>query len=548
MSSEKQIGFTLFTNASILTMDRNRVRAASMLCFGDRIVQLFDESNPDLTLPGPVRRVNLNGATITPGMNDSHIHFIDWGYSLNRLNLEACRSAEDVANAVEKYAATNPELDAIVGNGWAHNTWPGGKLPDSTTLLDSVAGDKPVVLYSKCLHLAWLNKVALERAGISNESPDPQGGVIDRNAEGQLTGILKENATDAAHSLIPERTEYTQREALQCATAEAHRYGITAIHSVESMQDFATYQEMNYRNDLEVKVLFYAPVANLDALCAAGIQGQPQSGRLTLAGVKLFTDGSLGGRTAWMLEPYENEPDNTGVPLYAQDDLDATVMKATQAGLACAIHAIGDAAIRSTLDAYEKARRWEIENRVARNWMQNRIEHFQTPHTEDIARAARLKIHAMMQPVHLFGDWQAADQFLGDRARNTYALRSAQQANVSVAFGSDAPVETVDVAASLHAAVCRQDRDHQPEGGWYPDEKIDLLTALEAHTLAGARIAGDAHQRGVLKSGAVVDLAIWHQNLEELPDHELLGATVAATYLDGECVYGDDWLDEHTSS
>lgn len=543
--------WTLLENAEIITLDPSHPSAHSLLMAGNRIVALFDEPHPGLTLPaGTVRCYNLRGRTVVPGFTDSHMHLLEWGIALGRAELSAARSAPEVVALATAHVRQNPVAPGgwIVGQGWAFNQWHDPTLPTSTAMLDEAFPDNPVILYSKCLHLAWANAAALRAAAIDADTPAPPGGEIARDPQTRRpTGILKEDAIYLVDRIIPPLDDAARRKALERAIATAHAFGIVAVHNMEPVETFRILQQANTENALRLRVTFYLPGAVLDDAVRAGIRARLGDERLRVAGVKLFVDGSLGGRTAWMFEPLENEPDNVGIPILHGRELRGVVGKANANGLSCAIHAIGDRAVADALGAYEEA--WNaLAGSPVRDGLRNRIEHFQTIRPEELAVLGRVPVAACMQSSHLFFDWEAADRWLGKRARWTYPLRSLREAGALLALGSDAPVTDVNVLQGMYAAAHRRDLDGRPAGGWYPEECITRAEALEAYCLAGPRISRDEGDRGALSPGKRADLAVLDVNPLTASAEALRDGRALATLFDGQWVHGADWAAEGTGS
>lgn len=540
--------FTLYANGAILTMDPARPRAGSLLAFADRVVALFDEPSPDLTLPGGLRRVDLRGRCLLPAFTDSHIHLLNWGLSLDELDLSRARSLDDLLALVATAHAALPEGRAIRGAGWSADDWPGGPPASPRREFERVAPGRAVSLGSRCHHVAWASGRALELAGLLDPNAPPvEGGEVVRDARGEPTGVLKENALWRLYAALPEPTEEENERALDLALSRVHRCGVAAIHSVETLAAYELYQRRAREGRLPLRVLFYLPGAEMDRALALkigeGERGAAPLGRLKIGGAKFFSDGALGGRTAWMSAPYMGEPTNFGIATMTRDEANDIVARATEAGLGLAIHAIGDAAISMLLDAFELGRALEAKRSRHRPPTTYRVEHLQTIAPEDIARCARLGVWGMMQPVHLLGDWKLAERNLGpERAGRAHVLRSLLDGGVRLAFGSDAPIEVPDVPLSLHAAVNRRDLDEKPAGGWRPEQRIRVEEALRAHTLAGAEVAGDAARRGWLGPGVAADFAILDRDPTAIPSDELRHLNVEGTTLDGEFVFASEAL------
>lgn len=539
--------FKLFLRARVRTMDPRRPRGQSLLTFADRVVAVFDEPDPDLTLPGAVERFDLGGRCLMPAFSDTHAHPLYWGLALGQLRLEEARSAPDVAQMVAEAARKTPPGRPILGAGWSANDWPADAPAPSAKMLDDAAPDHPVLLDSRCRHIAWANRAALALASVTRDTPDPAGGEIVRDATGEPSGLLRETAVDLLKDALPKPNLMERREALARAAAEASRNGVVSIHALsirpeEALDEFGLLLDESREGRWPLRLLYYLPGERLDDIAALRLGATDPAGRVAIGGVKFFADGSLGGRTAWMRDPYIGEPENRGIPRLEPQELEEAVHRATDAGLGLAVHAIGDAAISMVLDAYEKGRAREAETRPGRRPVTYRIEHLQTVQREDIARCARLGVWAPMQPAHLLGDWKAADRFLGpDRAAMTFALRSILDVGVRVTFGSDAPIETASIPLALRAAVDRRGPGG-PAQSWHPEQRIALEEALRAYTTSPAELAGDAHQRGMLRPGMAADLVILDRDPATLAPEELSDLRVEATFREGECLFGEEFL------
>ncbi len=538
----------LLGNAHVITLDDRSPAAGSVLVGDHRIQAVFDSPRPDLTLStARVRRLDLQGRTVLPAFTDSHIHLMEWGITLGQANLEHARSPEEVARDLAAFHKDKPVRPGewVVGRGWSHNQWPNPIVPASTELLDGLFPDNPVILHSMCGHLAWANTAALRVAGITaNTEESFPGGEITKNPEtGEPTGILKEEAISIVDKARGIPSVAARREALQRAIREAHANGIVAVHAVEPLETFQLMEQARLEDQLDLRVAFYLPVAAIDDVVSAGIRSFLGDDRLKIGGLKLFTDGSLGGRTAWMLEPYLEDPPHTGIPILHGAELHSVVLRANRNGLSCAIHAIGDRAVRETLEAYAVA--WkELEGSSVRPFLRNRIEHFQTVHPDDLRYLRDMPVAACMQPVHLFADWRAADRFFGpERARWTYPCRTLSESGACLALGSDAPVATVSVPTGIYSAVWRRDLEGQPEGGWVPEERISMLDALKAYCSAAPAIVLEENRRGRIEPGLLADLVVLDTDPLTATPEAMLNTQIVATLFDGRWVFGGEAIE-----
>jgi predicted amidohydrolase YtcJ len=443
-------------------------------------------------VPGGVPRFELPDALVTPGFVDGHTHFAMWALNRRRVQLGGLRSR---AEAVRRVASASPVQGWILGQGWDANGWV--ESPDRGAL-DAVT-HVPVYLDSLDVHAAWLNTRALRQCGISAHTRDPFGGRIVRDAAGEPTGVLLERAVELALPHLPSPPAREVVEAMREAQAEAHRFGVTGIHDVEGDLAREGFQALEAADELRLRVLFSPPVEQLPRLLAAGRRSGAGSEWLTMGGVKLFLDGSLGSRTAWMLEPYEGVRDR-GMPITDADLAGQAMGLAAEGGIAVAAHAIGDAAVRRALDLMERLPRVAIPHR---------IEHLQCIHPADLDRAGRAGIVSSMQPAHLLTDIPLVDRHWGARGRGAYAFRSLLAAGNALVFGSDVPVASIDPREGVYAALERKGVDGAPAAGWRPEERLGFEQVVQAYTTAAARAGGVAKRRGALAPGRDADLVAW---------------------------------------
>jgi predicted amidohydrolase YtcJ len=441
--------------------------------------------------PAGTPRFELPDAVVTPGLVDAHTHFAAWALGRRRVNLGG---AKDRDAAVRLVAVAVPEQGWVLGQGWNANDW--RDAPDRESLDRAQA--VPVFLESHDLHAAWLNTPALAAAGIGRATPDPFGGRIVRDAAGEPTGVLQERAVDLARPALPVPEGNLLRTALLEGQAEAHRLGLTGIHNVEGEDVRQVFRQLEAEDLLRLRVLFHPPVAALPSLLATGFRSGDGSPWLTNGGIKLFLDGSLGTRTAWMLEPYEGTQDR-GLPISTLEAAGDAVRAAAAGGIAAVVHAIGDAAVRRALD---------LLTDLPPAALPHRIEHLQCVHPSDLERAARAGVVASMQPGHLLTDIPLVERHWGARGAGAYAFATLGARGTTLAFGSDAPVASLDPRDGLFAAMVRESADGAT-GGWRLDERLTFAEALAGYTSGSAAAGGVAHRRGALAAGFDADLVAW---------------------------------------
>jgi len=518
-------------NATIHTMDPRRPNEEALAISGDRVVAAGALNELDALRTPDTKDVDLAQATVLPGLIDAHLHFVSYSLRLARVDLHEVPTLEEALRRVAERAAVTEPGTWIRGGGWNCNLWGDGAFPHRHDL-DRVAPDHPVVLSSKDGHSVWANSRALERAGVTRDTSDPFGGQIRRDASGQPTGILQENAERLVYDVLPQPSLSEVRAACRQGFANAHRMGLTGIHDCEGDQALAAFQELHKRGELGLRTLMHIPSANLDAAISMGVRDGLGDPWLRLSGIKAFSDGALGSRSAWMIEPYEDDPANTGIPTTTPEALVELVSKANAAGLSVAIHAIGDAANRAVLDAIAVVRT------RGQSPLRNRIEHVQLLHPDDLPRLAQLDVIASMQPIHATGDMHIADKHWGSRAATGYAWRSLLEAGTHLAFGSDAPVEPISPLLGIHAAVTRRRTDGTPgPEGWYPEQRLTVHQAVHAYTLGAAYASGEEALKGSLAPGKLADLVVLDRDIFQIDPARIYETEVVATMIGGRFVY-----------
>lgn len=471
----------------------------------------------------------LGGGVATPGITDAHVHPTAWALARRRVDLHGVRTLEEVARRVA--AAERGPGGWVLGQGWNRHLLDG--VPERD-LLDRVMPDRPVLLESNDIHAAWLNTDALRRCGISRDTPDPDGGAIVRDGAGEPTGIVLESARVMALSHVPATGQAETASALLAAQAELHRLGVTGIHSVER-SGLGDLRLLEDSGGLRLRVLQHVLLEDLDPAVEAGLRSggrAPGCGPLaTVGGVKMFLDGALGSCTAWLREPYEGDPANHGIGTLDPRTFEAAVRSAAAAGLSSTVHAIGDAAVELALEVLEAV--------PAPGAVPHRIEHLQLCPPELWERAANSGVVASMQPVHLLTDIPAAERHWGhDRARGAYAFAPLLRGGMTLAFGSDAPVETPDPRPGLYAAVRRVTWSGPWRGGeWFPEHALSSAEALSAYTEGPAAAAGEPWRLGRLAPGYAADLTVWDRDPLTVPAEELLEMRCTATMVDGRMVF-----------
>jgi predicted amidohydrolase YtcJ len=418
----------------------------------------------------------------------------------------------------------------VLREGARGEGWP------SAADLDKIAPNNPVYLTAKSLHAAWANSAALKRAGLVSSSPDPANGQLQRNAGGQLTGILLETAMELVGKVIPEPSVEAVAEAIEQAQPILWRMGLTGVHDFDRRNCFMALQQLHSNSRLKLRVTKSIPLDDLEHAVELGLRSGFGDEWLRIGSVKAFMDGALGPRTAAMFQPYLNEPENRGILNMDAEELFEAGRVAVEVGLSMAVHAIGDRANHEVLDAYEQLRRFERDRSLPP--LRHRIEHVQVIHPDDAGRLADLGIIASMQPTHATSDMRMADQYWGERAALSYAWGTQLQSGAQLAFGSDAPVESPNPFLGLHAAVTRQRADGSPGiDGWYPEQRLSMQQAIQGYTSGAAYAAGLEDCLGKLAPGYLADLIVLAQDPFVISPADLLEMESSATMVGGEWVW-----------
>ena len=488
--------------------------------------------------------VDLRGRLVVPGLTDSHVHFIQGGFQLLGVDLKDAHSEAELVRRIADKANTLPPGTWMQGGNWDEEAWPSEKLPDRW-LIDPVTPHTPVFISRYDGHAGLANSLALELAGVTKDTRDPVGGVIVRDPKsGEPTGILKDGAQDLVAKVIPRPTEREMEEALRTALKEAARVGLTSVHDITVDTDswngsFTGEIQLLRRAELEgwltCRLYAITPIAQWEKLAEAGISHDMGSDFLKLGAVKAFADGSLGSRTGWMFEPYDDEPGNVGLPMplmIPPAKMEGLARGADKAGIQVCTHAIGDRAVSTILDIYERA---GGDHPAAHRF---RVEHAQHVRREDFARFGKLGVVASMQPYHAIDDGRWAEKRIGhERARTSYAWRAMLDAGAVLAFGSDWPVAPLDPLSGIAAAVTRATLDGRNPGGWFPEQRLTVEEALRAYTQGSAYAAFEEKDKGTISPGKFADLDVLSEDLFQIPPERIKDARVEITIVGGRVVY-----------
>ena len=533
-SDSNQSTTTVFTNVNGYSFDNTRelekfttlvIDSGKVMAIGDdRLVENFSDA---IIIDG-------QGKTLIPGITDAHGHVSSLGYTLLQIDLRDTSSARQAAKQIADYAQKNPYLNWIRGRGWNQVLWPGQQFP-SAKILDELVSDRPIWLERIDGHAGWANTKALTLAGINANTISPPGGEILRDAEGQPTGILIDNAMNIINQVLPLPSAEELAAALDAATTHLLSLGITSTHDAGvSANENRFYTDLAQQKKLAVRL--YGMISSTDPELGSILASGPtvdDNDLYSVKSVKVYTDGALGSRGAAMLEPYQDRPDHSGLLLTSQQQLRSIFNAAIKANFQVAIHAIGDKGNQIGLDevAYAYAT-------IGGQNLRHRMEHAQIVALADIPRFKALNVIPSMQPTHATSDMNMAEDRIGaERLKGAYAWRSFLDQGSRLVSGSDYPIELANPFHGIHAAVTRQDKGNQPENGWIPEQAITIEEAMRSFTIDAAWAAHQENVLGGLSPGKWADFILIDQDLFTIPSQDLWKTEVLQTWLAGKQVY-----------
>jgi predicted amidohydrolase YtcJ len=525
----------IVTNARIYTVDQNRPVVEAIAIRGGKVLAV-GPARLIASLKGPgTRMLDLNGRTVIPGMIDAHVHLAGLGEALRNVDLVGTSSYEEIISRVVARAREAPAGAWILGRGWDQNDWADTRFPTHDALTKAVPNN-PVVLGRIDGHAIFANAAAMKAAGISAATKDPSGGRLERDPSGSPTGVFVDNAMDLIERVIPAMSKDELRNSVLAAIKETNRWGLTSVQDagvptpiIDVYEELAKEGKYDLRN--------YVMVANNDSAIAHYLRRGPQSGlydgRLWIRAIKIVADGALGSRGAALLEPYADDPKNSGLTTVPPGRVKKVAELALKGGFQVNVHAIGDRANRTVLDEFEAA----LEDLPVADH-RFRIEHAQIIHPDDLPRFAELGVIPSMQASHQTSDmYWAANRLGSTRVLGAYAWRTLLSSGVVIANGSDFPVEQVNPLISFHSAVSRQDARNWPAGGWYPEQRMTREEALKAMTIWAAYASFMEKDVGSLEPGKYADFVVLDQDIMQVPPELILKTQVLSTWIGGRQVY-----------
>jgi predicted amidohydrolase YtcJ len=525
----------IFHGGTIYTLADGTPRVESVVVDGGRIVFAGDLAGARRYAGENTQWIDLEGHTMIPGLTDAHAHLRGLGRYLAQLQLENATSASAVREMVRQAQEGTPPGRWIQGRGWDQNDWEPKEYPTWRDLAGTEAN--PVYLRRVDGHAAWVNKAALERCGVTRDTLDPAGGRILRDERGDPTGVLIDNAVDLVFDQIPEPSAREVDDWMEAAIRHCNERGLTGFHDAGiKKEDLESFGRLYDRGELTLRVYCMLSTEDKDlAFTEEQVRAGPRSlagGMVTVRAIKMYADGALGSRGAALLEPYSDDPGNTGLLVDPVVQLKRLSRLAVEHGFQACTHAIGDRGNRVILDVYEKALEGAGGDR------RFRVEHAQVVSPEDIPRFRQLGVIPSMQPTHCTSDMYWAEERLGpERIKGAYAWRSFLDDANRLPLGSDAPVESVDPLWGLYAAVTRRDHSGWPEGGWYPGQRMTIEEAVAGYTIDAAYAAFAENDAGTIEAGKLADFTVLDRDVFEIPPAEILNTRVVQTVLAGQVVF-----------
>lgn len=526
-------------NGTIVTLDPQRPRAAALAISGGRIVAVGTDTDILPLATRLTKTENLNGKTVIPGLVDAHMHWEMTSNALSDVDVFEVPAKQIAADRVAQRAADTPTGLWIFGHGWTQDFWQDRAFPTAADL-DQAAPTHPVCLRAKSGHAIWVNSLALQICGIDAQTPDPDGGQIVRDSAGRPTGVLFENAMSLITQHISPPTPDQLAARMKNAQTLALASGLTGFHDFDTINCLRALQILRERGELSLRVVKNINKEWIHHALGLGLRWGFGDDWIRIGAQKIFADGALGPRTAFMIAAYEGEPDNFGIATIDKEEMAELVSAASAAGLPSTIHAIGDRAVHDVLDVLEAVRKQEAQRGEARSARRHRIEHVQLIHPDDVHRLAQLDIIASMQPLHATSDYQMADRYWGKRSKWSYNARLQIDHGVKVAFGSDSPIEPFAPLKGIHAAVTRRRADGSPGvSGWYPEARLTVDEALRGFTIGCAYAAGAENRLGKLAQGFLADLVVLDHDLYHIAPDDILNVQIVATMVDGVWRHGE---------
>ena len=526
----------VFINGKIYTVNVKQPYAEAVVIEKNKIKFVGSTSEARKYIDFQTEVIDLEGKLMLPGFNDSHLHFTSGGNYLLGINLRSALSRKEFVEIIKNYIIERslPVNTWVTGGRWDHELWPDKTLP-TKELIDTVSENTPVFVSRIDGHVGIANSLALQQAGITKNTPDPASGLIERDENGNPTGILKDNAMDLIFKIIPPPTPEENAEATLRALEEARSYGITSVQDMTQPGELEAYKQVMKNGQLTCRIYSIWPIDRYEDVVRAGVTATTEDITIKRGGLKGYADGSLGASTAWFFEPYFSDPSNYGlaIDVVTNGQLEKWAIDADRNRLQLCIHAIGDKANSYVLDLYQKIK--TLNSPWDRRF---RIEHAQHLHANDINRFSEIGVIASMQPYHCIDDGVWAEKRIGlERTNTTHAYNSLLESGAVVAFGTDWPVAPLNPLLGIYAAVTRRTVDGQNPNGWIPEQKISVEDAIECYTLNAAYASFEEKIKGSIEIGKLADFVVLSDDILTIDPVKIKDVKVELTVFDGEIIY-----------
>lgn len=522
--AEKTEVSKIITNANVWTGVDAQPWAQTIVIDGERIVAVGGKEI-ESQFSGEI--IDAGGNLVLPGFIDNHTHFMDGSASLLGIRTQSTKSSQEFIDTVRDYATTSPDGEWIVGGLWDHESWE-GNLPHKDWI-DEYTQNKPLFLLRTDGHMAIANSAVLELAGVTRDTPDPEGGTIVRDDDGEPTGVLKDNAMNFVWAVIPELSAEQADRTFDAGIQEAIENGVTQVHNMSSWANIDIFERAKAQGRLKIRAYYFPHISNRHKL-AEKIKNEGKGDNwLRFGGVKELVDGSLGSTTAWFYDPYTDEPDTNGFPLMQMDALKTSIEEAHAYGFQLAIHGIGDQTNDEILRLFEE---------IGTQGHRSRIEHAQHLTPDAIKKFAELGVVPSVQPYHAIDDGRWAEKRIGaDRLAGTYPFKSLFDAGATVTFGSDWSVAPLKPLSGIYAAVTRRTLDGKNPDGWVPEQKITVEQAVKAYTINNAWAGNQEADAGTIEAGKLADLVVVSDNIFEIDPNDIINTKVLMTIIGGDLKY-----------
>ncbi|OIK16862.1 amidohydrolase [Bacillus sp. MUM 116] len=537
----QQLADVIISSNAVFTGLSDKPEPASIAIKDNKIIAIGSDEQMKSYLGENTKVYQYKDQLIMPGFHDFHLHAMDGAVSLNSVNLFEARSEAEALEMIQEFAEANPENQWVMGAAWDAGYWDTQQLPTRFSL-DRILPDRPALMFHAEGHYAWVNSKALEIANIHRDTENPPYGVISKYENGEPDGLLYEKAMDAVICHAYDFTKEEKRELFSNFLVHAASLGITAVHdlfateAMEILNDYDLFKEFEDNGELTARLHLW-PALNGDLERAKQLRDTYQSDKLRMSGLKQFIDGVITARTAYLLEPYADQPETRGETSHSPETFKKWVVEADKEGFSIRFHAIGDGAIRLALDSYEEAQKIN-----GKRDSRHSVEHVEVIHPNDIPRFKELGVTASMQPDHFAMSERGVytDRIGPEREKHVFSINTLKKTGANLAFGTDFPIDILNPLLQIYRAVTRIDSSGVTV--WHPDERITLAEALKAYTIGSAYGSFREHELGTLEVGKLADIVVLERNLFEIPEEEIPNTKVQLTIVDGNVVFN------HTNS